>query len=60
MTSEQRPTVNNGHYFWVPRVVVVHRFDYIFGYFCCLSINTNSNFVDKTADKIEKNIIIMM
>ncbi len=21
----QRPLVNNGHYFWVPRVVVVHR-----------------------------------
>ncbi len=21
MTSEQRPPVNNGHYFWVPKVV---------------------------------------
>ncbi len=29
MTSEQRPPVNNGHYFWVPRVVVIHRFDCI-------------------------------
>jgi hypothetical protein len=28
-TSEQRPTVNNGHKFWVPRVVVVRRFDCI-------------------------------
>ena len=27
MTSEQRPPVNNSHYFGVPRVVVVHRFD---------------------------------
>jgi len=27
MTSEQRPPVNNGHYFGVPRVVVVHKFD---------------------------------
>ncbi len=27
MTSEQRPPVNNGHYFWVLRVAVVHRFD---------------------------------
>ncbi len=27
-TSEQRPPVNNGHKFGVPRVVVVHRFDY--------------------------------
>ncbi len=26
-TSEQRPPVNNGHYFCVPRVVVEHRFD---------------------------------
>ena len=28
MTSEQWPPVYNGHYFWVPRVVVVHRFNY--------------------------------
>ncbi len=28
--SEQRPPVNNGHYFWVPRMVVIHRFDCIF------------------------------
>ncbi len=27
MISDQRPPVNNGHYFWVPRVVVVYRFD---------------------------------
>ena len=27
MISEQRPPVYNGHYFWVPRVVVVPRFD---------------------------------
>ncbi len=27
MTSEQRPLVNNSHYFWVPRVIVVDRFD---------------------------------
>jgi len=27
MTSVQRQAVNNGHYFWVPRVVVVHKFD---------------------------------
>jgi len=26
-TSEQRPPVNNGHYFWVPKVIVVHKFD---------------------------------
>jgi hypothetical protein len=30
MTSKQRPPVNNGHYFWVPRVVVVHRFECIY------------------------------
>ena len=29
MTNEQRPPVNNGHYFWIPRVVVVHKFDRI-------------------------------
>ncbi len=29
MTSKQRPPVNNGHYFWVPMVVVVNRFDCI-------------------------------
>ncbi len=29
VNSEQQPPVNNGHYFWVPRVVVVHRFDCI-------------------------------
>jgi hypothetical protein len=29
MTSEQRPPVNNGHNIWVPRLVVVHKFDYI-------------------------------
>jgi hypothetical protein len=23
----QRPTVNNGHYFWVPREVVVRKFE---------------------------------
>ena len=28
MTSKQRPTVNNGDYFWVPGVVVIHRFDW--------------------------------
>ena len=28
-TSEQRPLVNNGHYFWVSRVVVIHWFDCI-------------------------------
>ena len=27
MTFEQRPLFYNGHYFWVPRVVVVHRFN---------------------------------
>jgi hypothetical protein len=26
--SEQRPTVNSGHHFEVPRVVVAHMFDY--------------------------------
>ena len=26
-TSEQRPPVNNGHYFWVPRAVVIQRVD---------------------------------
>ncbi len=26
-TYEQRPHVNNGHNFWVPRVVVIHKFD---------------------------------
>ena len=29
-TCHQRPPVNNSHYFWVPRGVVVHRFDCIF------------------------------
>ncbi len=29
-TSEQRPPVSNDHYFWVPRVIVVHRFNYIY------------------------------
>ncbi len=29
MTSEQQSPVNNGHYFWVSRVIVVHRFDCI-------------------------------
>jgi hypothetical protein len=29
MTSEQRPPANNNHYFCVPRVVIVHRFDCI-------------------------------
>jgi len=24
-----QPHVNNGHYFWVPRVVIVHKFDYL-------------------------------
>ena len=28
--SEQRPPVNNGHYFWVPCVIVVLRFDYFY------------------------------
>jgi len=28
MTSEQRPLVNNGQYFEVPRVVIVHKFDF--------------------------------
>jgi hypothetical protein len=27
VTSEQQPPVNNGYYFWDPRVVVVHKFD---------------------------------
>ena len=27
MTSEQRLPVNSGHSFWVPMVVIVHRFD---------------------------------
>ncbi len=27
MTSEQRPPVNNGQYFWVPKVVAVDRFN---------------------------------
>jgi hypothetical protein len=27
ITSEQRPSVNNEHYFWVPIVNVVYRFD---------------------------------
>ncbi len=27
MTSKQRPPANNNHYFWVPRVIVEHRFD---------------------------------
>ncbi len=26
-TSDQRPLVNTGHYFWVPSMVVVHKFD---------------------------------
>ncbi len=30
MTSEQRPPVNNGHFFWVPGVVVTHMFDCTF------------------------------
>jgi len=29
VTSEQRPPVNNGHYFGVPKVVVVYRFDFL-------------------------------
>ena len=36
MTSEKRPPVNNGHYFWVRRMVVVYRFD-----------STNKNWVGK-------------
>jgi hypothetical protein len=28
-TSEERPPVNNSHFYWAPRVVVVHRFDFI-------------------------------
>ena len=28
MTSEQRPPVNNGNSFWVPRVVVEHKYLY--------------------------------
>jgi hypothetical protein len=28
-TPEKRPPVNNGHTFGVPRVVVVHKFDYV-------------------------------
>jgi hypothetical protein len=27
ITSEQRPPVNNGHHFWVPKALFVHRFD---------------------------------
>ena len=27
MASKQRPRVNNGHYFLVPRVAIVHKFD---------------------------------
>ena len=34
MSSEQQPPVNNGHYFWVLRVVVVHRFEVIFECSC--------------------------
>jgi hypothetical protein len=30
MTSEQLPPVKNGHNFWIPRAVVVHRFSFIF------------------------------
>ncbi len=37
MTSEQRPPVNSGHCFWVPRVVVVHKFD------CILTHTTNTH-----------------
>jgi hypothetical protein len=29
MTSEQRPPVNNGHYFWALRMVVVRKFYFI-------------------------------
>ncbi len=30
MISEQQPLVNNDHYFWVPRLVDVHKFDCMF------------------------------
>jgi hypothetical protein len=33
MTSEQRPPVYSGHFFGVPRVVVVHKFDCIVKHF---------------------------
>jgi hypothetical protein len=33
MTSEHQPPVNNGHYFWVPRVAVLHMFDCIANFF---------------------------
>ncbi len=42
MTSEQRPRVNNGHYFWVPRVIVVLRFD------CTQKISSESNIAQTT------------
>jgi hypothetical protein len=27
LVHKQKPLVNNGHYFWISRVVVVHRFN---------------------------------
>ncbi len=33
MTSDHRPPVNNGHYFWVPRVAVLRKFDCIAKFF---------------------------
>ncbi len=45
MTSEQRPPVNNGHYFGVPRVVIVHKFDCSLK-IACLFLN---NFICSTS-----------
>ena len=51
MTSEQRSPVNSGHYFWVPRVVVVHRFD------CNLFLFMPANWVKSSADIALLNLL---
>ncbi len=43
-TSEQRPPVNNGHKFGVPRVVVVHKFN-------CISFSIKNYFEGQTKVK---------
>jgi hypothetical protein len=50
MTSEQRPIVYSGHYFWVPRVVVVHKFDCVLKYMYVPSVCPEDFLIDFVAN----------
>ncbi len=51
MTTEQRPLVNSGHFSWVPRVVVVHKF------YCILKRENKNQNIGKLFNLV---VIIML